>query len=108
MTDNYTPPLTMLASAYVKEQTARNAYKGEAFCQTPEELQAEFDRAIADVTRTAGVEALREAVADMRQAHVGGFWNLPDPVDPETYYSPDRWLEVRADRQDGTREVDRG
>lgn len=52
----------------------------------------------ADDLRAEGAaRALREAAADMRCAWEGT-WNLRDPLDPETAYSPDRWLEVRADR----------
>lgn len=45
-------------------------------------------------------ETLREAAVDMRSAWEGS-WNLRDPKNPESAYSVDRWLEVRADRLAG-------
>jgi hypothetical protein len=54
----------------------------------------EFDRWLA----AYGARVLREAASWMRRSKDSGHWNLRDPQDPGTSYSPDRWLDVRADR----------
>jgi len=53
-----------------------------------------FDRWLAKVK----AEELREAASWMRRSKDSGHWNLRDPQDPGTSYSPDRWLDVRANR----------
>lgn len=46
------------------------------------------------------LEALRDAATLMRRCKDPAHWNLRDPNDPEASYSPDRWLEVVADRRE--------
>lgn len=56
-------------------------------------------RAQQEAYRRGQVEALREAVRDMRTARRKSWtWTLPDPLDPEAVYSVDTWLEIRTDR----------
>jgi len=43
-------------------------------------------------------KAMRDAVEVMRRCKDQGHWNLRDPRDPETSYSPDAWLSVYANR----------
>lgn len=54
--------------------------------------------ALAERERRVKAEALREAAGEMRACKDVGHWNLRDPHIPETAYSPDVWLERRADR----------
>lgn len=54
--------------------------------------------ALEAVAPLIAAKALREASEDMWDCKKPGHWNLRDPHDPETSYSPDAWLEKRADR----------
>lgn len=56
------------------------------------------DSALAESNRQVAAKALRDAAADMRTCKDVGHWNLRDPHDLETSYSPDMWLAIRADR----------
>jgi hypothetical protein len=56
--------------------------------------------ALNAVAPLIAAKALKDAVEEMRRARRGS-WNLPDPEDPETFYSVDVWLERRADQIEG-------
>lgn len=60
------------------------------------------DVALAVAGPALRAEALRDAALLMRACKDVGHWNLRDPLDPESSYSPDRWLEVRADAEEGS------
>ena len=62
-----------------------------------------YDQHVARLTLEAAApaiaaKALRDAIEAMRRCKDRGHWNLRDPRDPETSYSPDVWLGVYADR----------
>lgn len=57
-----------------------------------------FDKWLTQAQAEAAADGLREAAQAMRAAKEPYHWNLRDPRDPETSYSPDVWLEVRAER----------
>lgn len=54
--------------------------------------------ALESVAHLIAAQALMDAVELMRRCKDPGHWNLRDPHDPETSYSPDVWLGVYADR----------
>ena len=50
------------------------------------------------VAPLVAANALRDAAEVMRRCKDWGHWNLRDPRDPETSYSPDVWLCIHAGR----------
>lgn len=64
MTD-YTPPIEVLAAAYIRVEERRNKVRGEDYHQSPTELRAEFDRAIASVKADAWDEGRTALAFDM-------------------------------------------
>lgn len=50
--------------------------------------------------RDVAVKALKDMVAEIRFWH-NGSWNLVDPLDQDTAYSVDVWIEVMAERMKG-------
>lgn len=80
----------------MSEYTPTTAAVRSGYAAT-EHFAAAFDRWQAAHDAQVAARALREVAFAVRHAW-GGSWNLPDPEDPEVFYSVDRWIEVRADR----------
>lgn len=84
--------------ADAKETALKEAIKSLGWI-VPEDIAAHDARIASD--------ALKQAAQDMRSAkRLYDSWNLTDPENPEISYSPDRWLEVYADRRGDEYDVD--
>jgi len=81
----------------ILDAATAHLYARDPFRRSPEWWAGEIRRVAAADRKAQRAEAVREAGVEMRKAW-SGHWNLPDPRDPTISYSPDRWLEVRADR----------
>lgn len=82
MTSDYTPTEEAMRTSWRNEQSRRNAFKGKEFHQSDAELNAEFDRFLANVRAKAFDEGTEAAAMQVPE----GVWHdLVGQLPPNPY-----------------------